>query len=112
MPLHPDDLPGLAQLFAPMAAPEILGVLLPVGTPLTPSMRGNVELTRAWLAALDDAIAKQLLDNFKGLPLVAAALARANAPASLDGPWPWVLEIYPTVDREEFWRQLRDLIDP
>ena len=112
MPLHPDDLPGLAQLFAPMAAPEILGVLLPVGTPLTPGMRGNVELTRAWLAALDDAIAKQLLDSFKGLPLVAAALTRANAPASLDGPWPWVLEIYPTVDREEFWRQLKDLIDP
>ncbi|MCX4239754.1 hypothetical protein [Paraliomyxa miuraensis] len=55
-----------------------------------------------------------MLEQMRYNPIVAVALARMTvAPsASTDGPWPWVLDIFPAVDRHEFWRHLKRLLEP
>ena len=57
MGLDAADLPELAQLFAPMATPAVFGPALPPGAPPLDGLQGDVDKTRAWLAALDDASA-------------------------------------------------------
>ena len=109
------DLAELAQLFAPMATPALLGPALAPGAPPPDGLHGDVEKTRAWLAALDDASAAMLLGKFAYVPKVAAALARLDSPAappSIDGPWPWLLLNQPAVNRHQFWQHLKELLAP
>ena len=109
------DLAELAQLFAPMATPALLGPALAPGAPPPDGLHGDVEKTRAWLAALDDASAAMLLGKFAYVPKVAAALARLHSPAappSIHGPWPWLLLNQPAVNRHQFWQHLKELLAP
>ena len=115
MGLDAADLPELAQLFAPMATAAVFGPALPPGAPPPDGLQGDVDKTRAWLAALDDASAGMLLAKFAFVPRVAAALARLQsppAPASIDGPWPWLLRVQPAVNRHQFWQHLKELLAP
>ena len=114
MAISEADLPILAELLAPMATPEILGAVVP-GAPRVNGIHGDTARTRAWLATLDEGSARALLSKFSSHPIFAAALARltpVDEPLPVQGPWPWVLAIYPAVNRHEFWKHLKELLDP